>query len=193
MTAPAAQDGAGKRPGKDAVTINFHRWRPSFLAIATLLLCALPSAAWALGRGKVTGLPLPRFVSIKADPANVRIGPGTDYPVKFTIVRRGLPVEITAEFGNWRRIRDWNGDEGWVHGSLLTGRRTALVNPWSQAQPVTLRASAEEKSSVRAIMHPKVLVRIEECDGEWCEVNARGRDGYVRQTELWGAYPREVF
>lgn len=175
------------------MTINVHRRRLRFLAVASLLICALPSTAWALGRGKVTGLPLPRFVSIKADPANVRIGPGTDYPVKFTIVRRGLPVEITAEFGNWRRIRDWNGDEGWIFAGLLTGRRTALVNPWSEAEPITLHASAEKESSVRAIMHPKVLVRIEECDGEWCEVNARGRDGYVRQTELWGAYPREVF
>lgn len=161
--------------------------------VAGLLLCVPATTAPAFERGQVTGLPLPRFVSIKSDLANVRIGPGTGYPVKFTIVRRGLPVEITAEFENWRRIRDWNGDEGWIIRGLLTGRRTALVNPWSEAQPVTLHAAAEEGSSVTAIVHPKVLVRIEECDGEWCEVTARGNDGYLRQTSLWGAYPREVF
>ena len=165
--------------------------------LASLVMCLVLSApaatASAAERGPVTGLLLPRFVSVKANPANVRIGPGTGYPVKFTIVRRGLPLEITAEFENWRRVRDWNGEEGWMLGGLLSGRRTALVSPWSEAQPVAMRASASDGSSVAAILHPKVLVRIEECDGTWCEVTARGRDGYVRQIALWGAYPNEIF
>lgn len=165
--------------------------------LAALLMAAFvtssPAAAFPSGRGQVTGLPLPRFVSVKAEAANVRIGPGTDYPVKYTIVRRGLPLEITAEFENWRRVRDWNGDEGWMLGALLSGRRTALTRPWSDADPVLLHASASNQSSVAAIVHPKVLVTIEECDGTWCEVTARGRNGYIQQTALWGAYPNEVF
>jgi len=143
--------------------------------------------------GRTTGLPVPRFVSIKAKPANVRAGPSVGHRVKWTFVRPGLPVEIIAEFGNWRRIRDWEGDEGWIFGSLLSGKRTALVAPWSQAKPATLRADSAGDASVVAVVQPNVLVRIDGCDGEWCRVTARARRGYVRQTRLWGAYPKEVF
>jgi SH3-like domain-containing protein len=171
-----------------------RRRAPGLACFATaLLLSSLATAASASERGQITGLPLPRFVSVKANQANVRLGPGVGYPVKFTIVRRGLPLEITAEFENWRRIRDWSGDEGWMFGALLSGRRTALIRPWSAAKPVLLHASASNKSSVEAVVHPKVLVTIEECDGTWCEVTARGETGYVQQTALWGAYPNEVF
>jgi SH3-like domain-containing protein len=176
------------------ICMRGQRLKVRLLSLATsLALCWLTAAEAASERGPVTGLPLPRFVSTKANPANVRIGPGTDYPVKFTIVRSGLPLEITAEFENWRRVRDWNGDEGWMLGGLLAGKRTALVSPWSGAQPVTLHESAADEASVTAIVHPKVLLRIEECDGDWCVVTVKGSEGYIRQTELWGAYPREVF
>ncbi|ARP98525.1 aspartyl-trna synthetase [Pseudorhodoplanes sinuspersici] len=143
--------------------------------------------------GRTTSLPIPRFVSVKSKPANVRVGPGVSYPLKWTFVRRGLPVEIIAEFGNWRRIRDWGGEEGWIVGSLLSGNRTALVAPWSGANPVAIRSDAAENASTVAIVQSKVLVRVVGCDGKWCKVKAKGRRGYIRQTRLWGAYPGEVF
>ena len=140
-----------------------------------------------------TGLPTPRFVSVKTKPANVRAGPGINYPLKWAFARRGLPVEIIAEFGNWRQIRDWEGEVGWMFGPLLSSKRTALVAPWSGAQPVALRSDATRAASIVAIVEPNVLVRIDGCDGQWCRVKARARQGYVRQTSLWGAYPGEVF
>lgn len=162
--------------------------------LAFMFMLALPSVStWASGLGQVTSLPVPRFASIKANRANVRYGPGFDYPVKFTLVRAGLPLEITAEFENWRRIRDWNGDEGWMLGTLLSGRRTALVRPWIAATPVRMFASPSKHAPLEAIVYPKVLVTIDECDGKWCEVTVRGETGYVRQAALWGAYPNEVF
>ena len=142
--------------------------------------------------GVTTGLPLPRFVSIKARPANVRVGPGVDYPLKWTFVRRGLPVEIIAEFGNWRRIRDWQGEQGWMLGPFLSARRTALVAPWSGAKPVSLRSDAATNASIVAVVQPNVLVRLVRCDGKWCKVVARSRQGYIRQSRLWGAYPGEI-
>lgn len=166
---------------------------PPYLLSALLLALGLfTGATFASDIGKTTALPIPRFVSIKAAPANVRAGPGIDYPLKWTFVRRALPVEIVAEFGNWRRIRDWEGKQGWVFGPLLSGIRTALVAPWSGAKSVSLRSDTATDAPVVAIMQPTVLVRIIRCDGKWCKVKAGTRQGYVRQTKLWGAYPGEV-
>src|SRR5262252_8595740 len=94
----------------------------------------LVAAALAL-----SGLPVPRFVSLKPDRVNVRGGPTRDHEVTFVYTRAGLPVEITAESDNWRRIRDWEGSEGWVYHSLLSGRRTSVVMPKDKSALVPLR------------------------------------------------------
>jgi SH3-like domain-containing protein len=167
----------------------FHRIAFSALVVALNLLGGATSAS---DIGVTTGLPLPRFVSIKAGLVNVRVGPGIDYPLKWTFVRRGLPVEIIAEFGNWRRIRDWQGEQGWMFGPLLSGRRTALVAPWSEAKPVLLRSDAATNASIVAVVQPTVLVHLIRCDGKWCKVAVKSRQGYIRQTGLWGAYPGEI-
>ena len=155
----------------------------------SLLLVAVP--AGANGVGDVTGLPIPRFVSVKARPANVRVGPGTDYPLKWTFVRRFVPVEITAEYGDWRRVRDWDGSSGWILGALLSGRRTALAAPWLTGKTIALRSYAAAKAPLVARVQPKVFVHLDDCDGQWCKVSVRGAGGYIRQTRLWGVYPGE--
>ncbi len=149
--------------------------------------------------GPVTGFPLPRFVSIRPSQANVRVGPGSAYDIEWTFTRSGMPVEITAEFGNWRKIRDMDGDEGWIRHDLLTGRRTAIIAPWSEGDPVPARRSASQDAGTRYLLQPGVLAQIKECDGQWCALEAaegQGQgewQGYVRQTSLWGAYPDESF
>ena len=85
----------------------------------------------------MTNLPLPRFVSMRAESANARRGPKLDQRVDWEFVRRGLPLEVVAEYGQWRRVRDAEGDGGWVHHTLLSGVRTALVRGEA---PVALRA-----------------------------------------------------
>lgn len=163
------------------------------ISAAVIVLGLLAGTTFASDVGRTTGLPIPRFVSVKVKHANVRVGPGINYPLKWIFVRSGLPVEIIAEFGNWRRIRDWEGGEGWMFGPLLSGKRTALVAPWSGAKPVSLRADSARDASTVAIVQPNVLVRVDGCDGKWCRVNAKARRGYIRQTRLWGAYLGEVF
>ena len=147
--------------------------------------------------GPVTGFPLPRFVSIRPSEANVRVGPGGAYDIQWTFVRSGLPVEITAEFGNWRKIRDMDGDEGWIRHDLLTGRRTAVVAPWSGGDPVPARRAPDSDAGTLYLLQPGVLADIVECDGQWCELESDGPPspwrGFVRQTSLWGAYPGEAF
>ncbi|WP_244644634.1 SH3 domain-containing protein [Azorhizobium oxalatiphilum] len=153
----------------------------------------LAPAARAADEDKATGtgLPVPRFVSLKADRVNVRNGPNRDQDVAWIFTRAGLPVEITAEFETWRRIRDADGSEGWVYHSMLSGRRTALVTPWTKGAPVTLREKPEAESRAVARLEPSVLGVVKSCDGKWCRITGEGYDGYVEQGKLWGVYPNE--
>jgi SH3-like domain-containing protein len=149
--------------------------------------------------GKATGLPVPRYVSLKTDRVNLREGPSKDHRTAWVFQRAGLPVEITAEFETWRRIRDSEGTEGWVLHSLLSGRRTALVTPWAkgEAQPLPLYERADERAEVVARLQPGVIANVRQCTGAWCRiivVNPKERDftGFVRQDRLWGVYPNET-
>ena len=151
------------------------------------LLCALggPAGAEDAGgeRGKVTNLPLPRFVSLRAEAANVRRGPSTSHRVDWRLLRRGWPLEVTAEHGQWRRVRDAEGAEGWVHQSLLSGTRTVVV---AGDELVPLRAARSDASAVVAFIEPGVVARLETCEDEWCEVEAGGAGGWVPEGALWG-------
>ena len=138
-----------------------------------------------------SGLPIPRFVSLKAEKVNVRRGPSSDHPVAWVFQRKGLPVEIVAEFENWRRVRDSDGEEGWILQNMLSGKRTAVIAPWKQGQRVPLLTAATAASGLVAEVGAGVVGEVEGCDGQWCEVTAGGYDGFVEQTQLWGVYPGE--
>jgi SH3-like domain-containing protein len=162
-------------------------------AFALALLCALCLPAQAQqAKGSVTGLPLPRYVSLKSSAVNLREGPSKDHATKWIYQRAGLPVEIIAEFATWRRIRDSEGADGWVLHSLLSGKRTALVEPWKKdAPPLPLRASPGKDAAVTARLQPGVIAKVRKCDGSWCRVYGAGYDGYIQQNDLWGVYPGE--
>jgi SH3-like domain-containing protein len=149
-----------------------------------------------------SGLPLPRFVTTRSTPLNVRVGPGTRYEVAWVYVKEGVPVEIIQEFDTWRKIRDLDGAEGWVHQNLLSGVRAGYVAPDKTEQNFPIRSGMSDESGVRAYLTPGFRVQIDECDGTWCEVSAtstppEGRpstySGYLRQASLWGVYEGEVF
>lgn len=144
-------------------------------------------------RGRETGLPVPRFVSLKSRQARMRVGPSFDYATKWIYTARGLPVEITQEYGLWRRVRDDDGISGWMHSSLLSGKRTGVIGPWLK-QSVPLRAEASAASGELAALEPRVRLSISSCDGKWCHVSLPAHDlsGYVRQGSIWGVYPNEV-
>jgi SH3-like domain-containing protein len=175
--------------------------RPPFFALAAFVLFAafivLPTGnAAAQNPVRGTGLPLPRFVSLKSDDVNVRRGPGQEYEIAFTFVKEGLPVEITQEFDNWRKIRDSEGAEGWVFHSLLSGKRTAIVAPWAadgNSGPFPAHADPEASSAVVAYLAPKVVSDVEECRNNWCRISGRGYGGWIEQDKLWGVYPNEEF
>ena len=138
-----------------------------------------------------SGLPIPRFVSLKAEKVNVRRGPSSDHAVAWVFQRKGLPVEIIAEFENWRRVRDSDGEEGWILQNMLAGKRTAEIAPWKQGQNVPLMSSPKSGAGVVAQVGSGVVAEVGHCDGEWCELSAGGYEGFVQQTQLWGVYPGE--
>jgi SH3-like domain-containing protein len=136
-----------------------------------------------------SGLPLPRFVSRKADKVNVHVGPAKTYDVTWIYTRVALPVEITAEFENWRRIRDGEGAEGWVYHSLLSGRRTGMV--LAKEELVPLREAGDPEGSIVAQLQAGVVGTVKKCTGTWCRLSGDGFDGWIVQRRLWGVYPNE--
>lgn len=165
-----------------------HRLRIRvFLCALSVTLAHAPGALLA---GQGSGLPIPRFVSLQATEAYMRAGPGKQYPIKWTYRRQGLPLEITAEFDVWRRVRDWQGSEGWMHTSMLTGTRSMIVT--GDVRP--LRAKPDFSSPVLARIEGKVIGKVLTCPkaGEWCRVEIAGVKGWMRRGEMWGVYRDEV-
>lgn len=154
---------------------------------------ASPEDSQAGGKLGPSGLPVPRFVSLKNDNTNVRRGPSSDHAVLYVYKRKGVPVEIVAEFEHWRRIRDSSGEEGWVYKSLLSGTRTVLVAPGKTGTAVILKTKAETEAAAVAKLESGVVAEVESCNGAWCEILAGDYDGFVPQNMLFGVYPGERF
>lgn len=182
------------------------RKRPSLhkafgrVVLAALVLGALlggAQTALAQQTKGASGLPLPRFVSFKSKKVNLRVGPGSNYAVSWMYLKAGLPVEITQEYDNWRKVRDADGTEGWVNQALLSGQRTAVTAPWMRGKGgntyVNMRRDPQAGSSLVARLEPGVVIKLSRCNGEWCEASYDGTEGWVNQAEIWGAYPAEVF
>jgi len=145
--------------------------------------------ATADGGAGAESLPVPRFVSLATDEVNLRTGPGMRYPVKLVVRKSGLPVEIVREFDVWRQVRDIDGDDGWVHKSMLSGRRSVIVK--SQVQTIVRKPENGAKPVAR--LEPGVIARLQTCKGGWCEINASSYSGWIKKETIWGVYPDEAF
>lgn len=137
-----------------------------------------------------SGLPIPRFVTLAAEKVFVRTGPALRYPIKWVYQRERLPVEIIQEFDTWRKIRDMDGDDGWVHSSLLSGDRSVIVKG---EQTLAVRKEAQTDARILAYLEPNVVAVVEACHGAWCEVKADGYEGFAERKFLWGIYDSEDF
>jgi SH3-like domain-containing protein len=145
-------------------------------------------AVTARDAGGVTGLPVPRFVALRSDTVYVRAGPGTRYPVKWVYQRRDYPLQVIQEFDIWRKVRDVDGEEGWVHQSLLSGSRHVIVQGDA---PVTILKKPESGARPVAQIEPGVVAKLNECADNWCNVSASGYDGWLLKVSLWGVYEHD--
>ena len=134
------------------------------------------------GVGPETGLPIPRFVSMKASEANIRRGPSLTHRVDWVFRHQGLPLIVTAEYGHWRRVMDRDGAGGWVHYAMLSGTRTVIVD----VDMAELRAQPNELAPIKAEAERGVIARLEDCSAKWCEIRADGAKGWVHEGDLWG-------
>jgi len=149
-------------------------------------------AETAAERGRSTGLPVPRYVSLKAGRANVRRGPGTDFPIDWVYTKRGVPLEVTAESNHWRRVRDHEGDGGWIWHTMLAGERSAIVVGDKEA-PQPLHQKADIETDVVAYLEPGIVTVLRGCKAGWCRIEVQGHGGWIAQDALWGVYPGEEF
>ncbi len=174
--------------------------RRSGLALAVsglLAMACIPAVAQTVAASggpnppplrKGSGLPIPRFATIRADETNVRTGPGSRYPIDWVFKRKGMPVEIVGEYENYRKIRDWQGAGGWVHGSLLTGKRYVIVTTAN----APLRKTPSINATEVAKMGVEVIAQVKSCAGDWCRVQAGGHIGWIERRHVWGVYKGEV-
>jgi SH3-like domain-containing protein len=167
-----------------------------------LLIALLIAPGLTISAETPSGLPLPRFVTTRSTPINVRVGPGLKYDVAWVYKVAGTPVEIIQEFDVWRKIRDVDGSEGWVHQTMLSGVRAGYVVPETNIDRVALRTGAADDAGISAWMGSGFMVKIQSCDGAWCNVvatdhPASGRPsnftGYIPESDLWGVYRGERF
>lgn len=130
----------------------------------------------------------PRYGTLRADQVNLRAGPGERYPIQWVFTRKGLPVQILAEYDVWRKIRDFEGTEGWVHERMVTGNRSVVVDGAMR----TLRAEPAATAPAVAQAEPGVIAHLLECRSAWCRVEAQGIKGWLQRIEVWGVSPTET-
>jgi SH3-like domain-containing protein len=161
-----------------------------FLAAFVLIFfLSIFTQAIAEDEENVSQLPVPRFVTLNTDEVNVRTGPGIRYPIKLLLKKDGLPVEIIKEFDVWREIRSMEGDEGWVHKSLLSGRRAVIIQKHLQ----TLFKKPDEGSRPIVKLEPGVIAGLDHCEKEWCYLKVASFRGWLKRDNIWGVYPDEKF
>lgn len=160
-----------------------HRLFAYATLVALVLFLGLAAAATAAEKEKT-----PRFVTLRADEVNLRTGPGERYPIVWVYHRKGLPVEVVAEFDVWRKIRDAQGTSGWVHERMIADQRSVVV----EGVVRTLRDTPSNSAPAVARAEPGVIAHLLECRPAWCRIEAQGIKGWLPRDEMWGVYPDET-
>jgi SH3-like domain-containing protein len=176
---------------------------PDFWAVMVLLILLMISTAAGLAAEApaepanvpatmgASGLPIPRFVSITAARVNLRMGPGRQYPIAWILQRRHLPVEIIDEFEHWRKIREQSGSVGWVHKTMLSGKRMGLVIANGNAGELSPVYPKNSLGRPAMMAETGAIGEISQCSEEWCAIRFEQGNGWMRRDNLWGLYPGE--
>ena len=157
----------------------------TFVAIIILPCFGFPQE---IQRGQVTNLPIPRYVSLKTNEANARRGPSLSHKIDWIYKRQNMPLEIYAEYENWRRVRDFEGLGGWVHYTLLSGKRYVLI----KNELLEMRLLPSMESQVIAKVPQFNIANLDKCNKDWCRIIDNGYKGWVQKSEIWGVYNNET-
>jgi SH3-like domain-containing protein len=168
------------------ISIGPKLWCSFCAAVVVCLLLALPALSEE-HLGPVTNQPLPRFVSLKGEEGNVRRGPSLTHRIDWVFTRRGMPLQVVGEYGNWRQVRDRDGAGGWMHYFLLSRARTVIV----QEDLAALHSSPDANSPIRARAEAGVIARLGPCREGFCRIQVGRTRGWAPTTALWGINPKE--
>lgn len=141
-----------------------------------------PPALGSESNDHSSGFPVPRMVSLASDEANVRSGPGMAYPIRWVYHVKGLPLLIIAEYDSWRKTKDWEGSEGWIHEAVLNGKATVVVT----SHETILRKLPAESSPAVARLATWVTAKLETCENSWCQVSLSSYSGWLKKSDIWG-------
>ena len=172
--------------------ITFGRiWRTGVWTLGLALCLITPQPVQTAE--SFSGFEVPRFVALKSSLVNARRGPSKDQPIEWQYKLRGLPVEVIAETEEWRQIRDWEGEEAWIHQNLLSGNRNLFVVGDGTGRDSALRDDPEPDSAIVAMAQPGVLGIALECVRDWCLLEAEDQRGWIHKSLVWGVYAAEEF
>ena len=175
---------AGGQGAGNGVVCRVHQVSLAAALVAALGVPALPAAA---GDSEAQAK-LPRFVSLRSDQVNLRVGPGQTYPIEWLLTRKGMPVEIVKEFQNWRMVRVWPDISGWILDRMVTAERHVIVAGAVRA----MRNKPDAQSEIVARAEPGVVAKLLACQGDWCRIDAGGYQGWLRRGDVWGVLPDET-
>jgi len=153
------------------------------LLLLLFFICIIPSLTIAGNKP-----PIPRFVTTKSNEVNARSGPGTRYPTEWVFIKKGEPLEVTTEFELWRYVSDIKGEGGWVHSSVLSGKRSVIIN---DNKILDLKRSPDKKSRAVARLSPGMRCGFKSCKNDWCKIKCQSYEGWIERKHLWGVYPHE--
>ena len=159
----------------------------ALLVLLSASMVSLPTLAQVAG----SGLPLPRFVSLRAGEVNLRAGPGVQYPVEWVYRKSGLPLEVIAEYKTWRKVRDWEGAQGWVHQTMLSAKRTFIITGATRSVLSKSDTASRPVARVQIAVTGKLIACPTASD--FCRVEVEGFEGWLARSHFWGVLKAETF
>ena len=144
-------------------------------AVSLALLC-LPGPVAAQDKTP------PYWASIVPSAARIRTGPGRNFPAVWEYRRAGLPIKVIQTFPAWRKIQDPDGATGWMQANMLSEVRTGMV--MGETRPMHARPDGGSAVVWRAA--PGVVGKLRRCRAGWCDLDVKGRRGWIQVASLWG-------
>jgi SH3-like domain-containing protein len=162
---------------------NLYKFLLSLFFLFILIFFSFDSFA---EKGKVTKLDIPRFVSLKSNDINLRVGPSENYPIAVKYIQKNLPVEIIKEFKLWRQIKDYDGNIGWIRKNLLRSERYVLTNSKGTIYN-------RPNGKVIGLIKKRNVVKLIKCLPDWCYITHKDIKGWIYKENIWGIYSEELY
>ena len=160
------------------------------MKIVTIIIFLISSLNLYAKTGSVTGLKIPRFVSLKSDDVNLRVGPSTNYPITLKYITQNLPLEIIDEFDAWRKAKDHEGTTGWLHKSLIKGDRFVLTG-YKSDKKIDLYNRPNGK--IIGTIKKNNILDLKTCLLKWCKISQNEVRGWLLKKNIWGVYDYEIY